>query len=141
MQKISETRPLRRRCSPLVQANQNRLGKKMPACLALDIPIRRVLTDPQVVGGERKQPEMIVMGSMAPRRAWPAVARSPKIIECLHEPFFAVVPGGVFRQPCAPGWNVVGGPMMPSACWGIRVVAEDHKAAGWGGWIAPIERR
>src|SRR5882762_1141062 len=55
----------------------------MPACLALDILIHRVLTDPQVVGGERKQPEMIVMGSMAPRRAWPAVARSPKIIECL----------------------------------------------------------
>src|SRR5260370_32814993 len=84
---------------------------------------------------------MIVRGSMAPRRAGPAVARSPKIIECLHEPFFAVVPGGVFRQPCAPGWNVVGGPMMPSARWGIRVVAEDHKAAGWGGGMAPTERR
>jgi len=139
MQKASEARPLRR--SPLVQANQNRLGKEMPARLALHIPIRRVLADPQAVGGECKQPEMIVMGSMAPRRAWPAVARSPEIIECLHEPFFAAVPGGVFRQPCALGWNIVGGPMMPSACWGIRVVAEDHKAAGCGGWIAPIERR
>src|SRR5260370_31844880 len=113
----------------------------MLACLALDIPIRRVLTDPQVVGGERKQPEMIVMGSMAPRRAWPAIARSPKIIECPHQPLFAVVPGGVFRQPCAPGWNVVGGPMMPSACWGIRAVAEDDKTEGWGGSAEPLWRR
>src|SRR5260370_29441788 len=98
MKKIGERSPLRRGPPPPVQANQNRLGKKMPACLALDIPIRRVLTDPQGVGGERKQPEMIVMGSIAPRRAWPAVARSPKIIECVHEPFFSVVPGGVFQH-------------------------------------------
>src|SRR5260370_18347120 len=107
----------------------------MLACLALDIPIRRVLTDPQVVGGERKQPEMIVMGSIAPRRAWPAVARSPKIIECLHEPFFAVLPGGVFRQPCAPGWNVVGGPKMPSARWGLRVRPQHPKAPGCAGVV------
>src|SRR5258707_3966351 len=99
MQKISETRPLRRRRSPLVQANQNRLGKKMPACLALDIPIRRVLTDPQVVGGERKQPEMIVMGSIAPRRAWPAVSPAPIIIVWLHETLFVAVTCGVFREP------------------------------------------
>src|SRR5260370_42139385 len=109
MKKIGERSPLRRGPPPPVRASKNRLGKKMPACLSLDIPIRRVLTDPQVVGGERKQPEMIVMGSMAPRRAWPPITRLPKIIECLHETFFSGVPGGVFLPPCGPRCNVVGG--------------------------------
>jgi hypothetical protein len=36
-------------------------------------PTRRVLANPQVVRRERKQPEMVVIAAMAPRRAWPRI--------------------------------------------------------------------
>src|SRR5512139_507347 len=96
----------------LVTADECCLGKPVFARLLLDVAAGRTGRHPKTIRGECKQAEVIVMRSVAPRRARAAIARLPKIVDGLLQ--LAVV-RGIFREFGRARRNVVGRPVMPRA--------------------------
>src|SRR5581483_10281192 len=96
-------------------ADENRLGERMPARLALDIVAGRGLAQGQVVDRQREQPEVIVVRPVATRRAGSAIPGPMEVVDGLPEALALGLRGDAFRQRGAAGRDVVGCPMMPLA--------------------------
>jgi hypothetical protein len=114
-------------CSSLIEADENRLGESMLACLAFDVAARRLLADRQAIYRQRKEPEMIMVGAMAARRTWAAMAESPEINDGLLEACLFRLTRGTGGEGRPVGRNVIGCPMMPRSRRRIGITAQEDK--------------
>jgi hypothetical protein len=100
-----------------------------------------MLPDRQTIDRERKHSEVIMMRSMAARRAGTAVTGPLEVVDGLLETLAFGVPGPTRGERRLPGGDVVGRPMMPGAGGRIGILAKEDKAARPRRRAAPVERR
>lgn len=127
--------------SSLVNSDQTRFGKKVLARLALHVLTTWRLRHGQVSGRQSEKMKMIMVRSVATRRARPSIARPVKVIDALLEPLSFRVLGSTRRELPLLGRNVIGRPMMPNSAWRIGVMAEKNEAKRSRRNTVPIKRR
>ena len=91
----------------------------MLARFSFDPLTRGVVAERQVIDRQRKQPEVISVGTVAMRWAGTTVTWSPEIVGCLLEALLA----GAFGQPYTIGRNVIGRPVMPDPRRSVWIIA------------------
>jgi hypothetical protein len=90
-----------------------------------------------MIDREREQPKMIMMGPMAARWTWTAVAGSLKIIDRLLKPALLGITCSALGECSQSRRDVIGCPVMPGTDGRVRIIAEKNEATGAGRRIAP----
>ena len=122
----------------LVPTNQDRFGELVLAGLLLDVATGRIGRRPEMFRRKREQPEMIVVGAMATRRAGAAIAWFLKIVGGLLQ---SALPRSVLRKLRCGGHNVIGRPVIPCAARCIGIVAKQDKTLRSGRRVRPLQTR
>jgi len=84
---------------------------------------------------------MVVMETVATRRARTTVIGPLKIINCLLDTLIFQLSSGAHRKFSYLGRNVIDHPMMPSPARSIGIIAKQNKTASSRWNIAPLQRR
>jgi hypothetical protein len=124
-----------------MEADENRLGESMLACLAFDIAARGIVTDRQAICRQGKEPETVMARAAVARRTWAAKPESPEIIDALLEARLFGLTRGTGGEGRPFGRNVIGCPVMPRARRRIGITAQEDKTADARWSVTPFERR
>src|SRR5436309_1582880 len=92
---------------------------------------------------QRRQLEVVMMGSVSLRRSGSMVARLAEIIDALSEPlrFGLDAVADPLRQQSSLAHDVVKTPMMERAGRRVRIFNNEGEAFGSRWWIRPLQRR